>query len=72
MNDEPNVVAWMIGGGPRAVDPAELRNAVHLRAIAAGRRAVVSPSLGARLSAAAAAFRPAAPVQAPDVACCAA
>jgi hypothetical protein len=37
MNRDTNLAAWMIGGGPRAVDPSEARAIVHRRALAEAR-----------------------------------
>lgn len=47
---ETNVAAWMIAGGNRALDPAELRNQVHIRAIRAS--APEGPALSSRIIAA--------------------
>ena len=72
MDNEPNLAAWMIGGGRPAIDPSEARNAIHRRALAAS-LAEESPRPGVigRLAAATiAALRPAPASIEP--ACCAA
>jgi hypothetical protein len=66
MDNNMNVAAWMIGGGPKATDPATDRNIAHLRALRASRP--TSTGLVSRLAAAIPGIRPAAaPV---DPACC--
>ena len=60
------VIAWMMAGGNRALDPAEARNAEHRRALEAARPHKVA--LGARLIAAIDARR--SERQAPELVCC--
>jgi hypothetical protein len=67
---ETNVAAWMIAGGNRALDPAELRNQIHVRAIraAAPERATLTGRITAAVSARLATLRPAPTPSEP--ACC--
>jgi hypothetical protein len=53
VNRDTNLAAWMIGGGPRSVDPSEARAVIHRRALADARRQ--GP---ARIGRIIAAFRP--------------
>lgn len=53
MNRDTNLAAWMIGGGPRSIDPSEARAIIHRRALAAERR-----QRPARIDRIIAAFRP--------------
>lgn len=64
MNMDPNIVAWMAGGGPRLEDSAARHNRRHLAALRESTRS--GPGLAARLAAALRSAR--APEQA--AACC--
>ena len=66
MDANSNIAAWMISGGMNSSDVARDRNLDHVRALKASRAA--SPGFVSRLSAAIAAFRPAAAPA--DPACC--
>lgn len=62
MNRDTNLAAWMIAGGHRTVDPSEIRNVIHHRALAAAQCG--RPGLIARLTATISTFRPAsAPIE---------
>jgi hypothetical protein len=68
MNDDMNFAAWMIGRDVGSTDTLEAREREHRRAILGPRRLTLRPSIGGRLSAAAAGLR--AGTRPADTCCC--